>query len=566
MILSEFYYGKKEIFRIYYQGRIVWDKRVARTIGQLVAELCGIAMPANESIEDILMYVDSEIIGTAMPETVYTETLAYANVILVGYGTPEISESAIMAYADVDLSGNVTPHSVDVMHAYGDAVGYLSGVAHPSSFGLVFTRGLTDIKITGTALGRSTETAYSNGNVKWHIVGIATPTTDGVLRVYMPGNVEAAGMLNPSIQDLEHKNMITSIEIVGSASPVLLLNCVVTFMNNDEELCQMKVIEGYTCEDPVISEKIEVPTKEPTVSHVYEHSGWSLVDDGVTDEDALVNITRDIVVYATFNESIRHYTARFWDGEMLVDTVSVPYGGTATTKYKKLGYSVTWTPSTENMMCDTDFYGDFTKIGSLKDASWSEIAEIAESGYADEFFNLGETKDFVAGGVTYTAQIAAFNYDILTSDTSKTAGISFVITGRHTSRVKFGTYSESMRWSTCNAYNFCHNTIYPSIQDELRAVIKQVRKTTLYSNSYGRKSCQDSNNYIWLPSVAELGGTGYDPKPAYPIFTDDASRNIGAEYPARTTAGRNVILVTTSGSFSAAMGDMYGNFRFGFCL
>ncbi|MCQ2795188.1 MAG: DUF6273 domain-containing protein [Bacilli bacterium] len=63
---------------------------------------------------------------------------------------------------------------------------------------------------------------------------------------------------------------------------------------------------------------------------------------------------------------------------------------------------------------------------SLEGSSWDEIAEIAETGRADEFFGVGNTKEVTLKGQSFshTVRIIDFNHDDL-ADGSGKAGITF---------------------------------------------------------------------------------------------------------------------------------------------
>ena len=66
----------------------------------------------------------------------------------------------------------------------------------------------------------------------------------------------------------------------------------------------------------------------------------------------------------------------------------------------------------------------------LQDCTWAEIAEISASGLASQVFDIGDTKTVKLkhqNGTDYyqTVRIVGFNYDVLSSDPSKKAGITF---------------------------------------------------------------------------------------------------------------------------------------------
>ena len=71
------------------------------------------------------------------------------------------------------------------------------------------------------------------------------------------------------------------------------------------------------------------PTREPTNTIVYTFDGWATEVGGEVDPDALKDITEERSVFAHYAESTRYYTVRFFNGERLLDTQYIAYGGYA---------------------------------------------------------------------------------------------------------------------------------------------------------------------------------------------------------------------------------------------
>ena len=134
----------------------------------------------------------------------------------------------------------------------------------------------------------------------------------------------------------------------------------VTFCNYDgTELYSRQVFIGDDCPDPVAQGKIPTPTRESTAQYEYTHNGWSTTEGGSANANALKNITADKTVYSTYTSTVRKYTARFYDGDTLMKTISVDYGSQAAPPdTQKTGFAfVGWTPSDLTIKADTDFYG-----------------------------------------------------------------------------------------------------------------------------------------------------------------------------------------------------------------
>ncbi len=72
------------------------------------------------------------------------------------------------------------------------------------------------------------------------------------------------------------------------------------------------------------------PTKEDTEQYTYSFAGWNADSSAsAADADALKNVTANRSVYAIFSQTAREYTVSFYNGENLIGTDTVSYGGTA---------------------------------------------------------------------------------------------------------------------------------------------------------------------------------------------------------------------------------------------
>lgn len=69
------------------------------------------------------------------------------------------------------------------------------------------------------------------------------------------------------------------------------------------------------------------PTKSSTAQYNYAFAGWALSPGGSVSANALKNVTADRNVYVVFSATIRTYSAYFYNGSTLLQTVTnVPYG------------------------------------------------------------------------------------------------------------------------------------------------------------------------------------------------------------------------------------------------
>lgn len=153
----------------------------------------------------------------------------------------------------------------------------------------------------------------------------------------------------------------SSVEVAVSGSTEAIIWKVSFIGANSSVLYERPCINEDDCYDPIITEKIETPTKASTIQYNYTYNGWSLTDGGNADDSALKNVTSDRTVYAAFTHSLVMYTVRFWDGDTLLKTQNVGYGLTATPpSTEKSGYIfVSWGSDSMVITQDTDFYGEW---------------------------------------------------------------------------------------------------------------------------------------------------------------------------------------------------------------
>lgn len=184
---------------------------------------------------------------------------------------------------------------------------------------------------------------------------------------------------NGSTDPIAVADMATAIsEITGGGSSEDVYY--VTFMSEDgtQWLYRKAVLSGDNCMNPVEMGWSEAPVKDPTTQLAYTYSGWSLAPGGTADSSALESVTEDRTVYAAFTESTRYYTVRFFDGETLLKTEQVAYGGKATPPEvtSEFGYVFAgWQPVDLTITADTDFVcewsEDTSKIIVVKEQSVS---------------------------------------------------------------------------------------------------------------------------------------------------------------------------------------------------
>lgn len=371
----------------------------------------------------------------------------------------------------------------------------------------------------------------------------------------------------------------------------------VTFMNGAEVLYVKPVATGDDCVDVLTKGLISTPTKASTVDTVYTYSGWALTDGGEKDANALTAVTENRTVYAAYTSAVRKYNVRFYDGNTLLKTEAVAYGGSSTYTYDKEGYVFNgWNPTPTNITKDTDCYGTWVEQLNFATSSWADISRVAENGTASSMFALGDRRTVplaLPNGSTLNIEmeIIAFGHDDLADGNGK-AGLSIlsvpVITYEDLKAGLDYRYGLDTRYGDDGAWlwgegrikhTMCNTHIYSYLPSELQTVIKSVTK--LYRNT--DKALATSVDKIWIPSRSEMGGgiqtTGQEEDGTkYGYFTDlfyglerRKKKNLSGTatvYMTRTPSEYNnnfSSIVNTDGAHQNNSGAS-GYFAFGFCV
>lgn len=369
----------------------------------------------------------------------------------------------------------------------------------------------------------------------------------------------------------------------------------VSFMNGTQLLFKMPVLVGDNCKNPVSTGDISTPKKESTEQYNYTFAGWGTTSSAV-DSSCLENVLTDRTVYAVFNSSIRYYTINFYDGSTLLESQSVAYGDTPSIiTPEKDGYSFNgWNPEITEVTGNANYYAVWSERVTFAGGTWADIARISEAGQAEEYFNLGDTKDIIFtdgdNSMILTVQIVGFNHDDL-SDGSGKAGLSIMttttmnaltLTNEKDGTEYFTTCGiTTIPWSESVSRRYLMERAKTWLPPELQSVLKTVNKISsiAYDNKTDTETTQDE---LWYPSYAEMGlsssytapgqGTGYE------YFTSNLTREKdmhGWDKTASTSEGYGTrshnswdrsrsMSITSSGggSYKAAL----TNFPFGFCV
>ena len=151
--------------------------------------------------------------------------------------------------------------------------------------------------------------------------------------------------------------------------------------------------------------KVNTTARIADAQYTYEPDGWSLTQDGNKDADALVGVTADRTVFASYTKTLRKYTVTWKnaDNTILETDTNVPYGSTpsyngATPTYQGQTYTG-WSPAVSTVV------GDVTYTAQYKPMYTATFVRASADGggtlYTQNYVVEGTTP--VYGGATPTS-------------------------------------------------------------------------------------------------------------------------------------------------------------------
>ena len=150
---------------------------------------------------------------------------------------------------------------------------------------------------------------------------------------------------------------------------------------------------------------------------------------------------------------------------------------------------------------------------SFAEDSWETIAAIVKAGKADQYYNVGDTKEVTVEGYTnrsestFTVRIANITTptECATEGFSQTAcGFVVEFVDIITNHVMNSTNTNSGGWPASEMYNFVNTTLYNSLPNDLQNVIIQTYSVS--GRGYEESSNLTSNDKLYLLSTKEVWG------------------------------------------------------------
>jgi uncharacterized repeat protein (TIGR02543 family) len=243
-----------------------------------------------------------------------------------------------------------------------------------------------------------------------------------LILLLLSGSVFAAGFQITSIPD-----PFPSVDTTYFGRWTALPSTITFDTNGGSEIDDMSDVT-----DAVVAD-ITMPT---TTRDGYTFLGW--FDNEVLTGEAVTELpgtypANGITYYAKWNVSSQSVTYVYNDG-VTDNLVITAESGTLLSEptspdregyslngwYKDSGLTDKWNFSTDIVSTDLALYAGWSTVvelpaegTALMDATWEEIALVAEKGLGDTYWDVGDTKTVSIGGTSYTVAIYGFDHDDL---------------------------------------------------------------------------------------------------------------------------------------------------------
>ena len=157
-----------------------------------------------------------------------------------------------------------------------------------------------------------------------------------------------------------------------------------------------------------------------------------------------------------------------------------------------------------NQIVSIDEYPKSLQNETISD-SWEQIFASCDNNTYKTKYSVGDIKYLVVGDTYVPMQIVAFDRDILSSDGTSTAKVTWISTGASfVYSMNFKNTTEGA-WKDCECRSFLKDTIYPQIDSVVRDRIVPVNKTYNYQTGT-TTSTDELSDTVWTPSVREIFG------------------------------------------------------------
>lgn len=225
------------------------------------------------------------------------------------------------------------------------------------------------------------------------------------------------------------------------------------------------------------------------------------------DADAILDEV-ELYLDAINGRDVTAKTIRFYDGDKLVHTEQVAYGGSSDYIYTKDDYIfMGWSPEPTNVVTDINCYAQWIAGVDFATASWAKISELSRMGVAEQTFKLGDTRKETltySDGTTeeIELQIVAFGRDT-TEDGTPTMTL---VPKNLLSTLYKDTWTSISNYLTpytmSNVKTYLEGTVLPALPSALQSVLQTACPTAYSEDDH---SVVTSRGRISLLDYLEIG-------------------------------------------------------------
>lgn len=292
----------------------------------------------------------------------------------------------------------------------------------------------------------------------------------------------------------------------------------VRFMDEDRTLYLEYVLEGGSIDNPILTGKIETPTKESTAQYHFTFNSWE------GDYSVINDVT---YIYAIFDKELRSYEISFYNETILLERKTMDYGtkitytGSTPKKlnvtypqdYKFLG----WSPELGTVSGEESFYANFADSDHILD-TWDVIAANVKNGTYKSKYPLGVRQRMFlnyADGTQEEVDMELVGYDHDVDENGSKVGLTFITKGvlKEPHIMSDSTLLNTASWRDSEMRKYLQETIYPALPDAIESYITPVvKKTSAGGGNTEAENMIETVDAIWTPSLIEMIDTYGDTK------------------------------------------------------
>lgn len=277
---------------------------------------------------------------------------------------------------------------------------------------------------------------------------------------------------------------------------------------NDGKLVHNTYVEKGSYVDDPIGPYIVEPTKESTASHTYTFVGW---------DNDLAYIEDVTDIHAVYEEKLRSYEIKFYNGDELIGTQMVDYGATPIYSgetpvksgveypqdYKFLG----WEPALCPVVGETSYAAKFSESDHITD-TWAEVTASVKDGTYKDKYPLGILQRItLLNGENIEVELVAYDSDV-TPD-GQTTGLTFLtkncLYDRNVMNSKDSGRLNDGGWAECEMRSYLNDTVIQYLPvDVLRAIVPIQKTTSAGGGTTNPEDMVKTQDMLWLPSLSEM--------------------------------------------------------------